>query len=46
VAVVGDSFQFYSQGDPVGDPVSLLVAEIDGGSPFATDIAFYDGGTV
>lgn len=44
VAVVGDSFQFLSDGQPVGDPVSLLIAELDGGSPSSTSIQSIDGG--
>lgn len=44
VAVQGDSFQFLSDGQPVGDPVSLLIADLDGGSPSSTSIQSIDGG--
>lgn len=46
VAVVGDAFQFLSDGQPVGDPVSLLIAELDGGSPSSTSLQSIDGGTL
>lgn len=40
------SFQFTAQGSNVGDPVSLLVVGIDGGSPTATTVGTIDGGTL
>lgn len=46
VAVVNDSFQFYSGQTAIGSPVSFLVSELDGGSPSTTDITFIDGGTL
>lgn len=46
VTVVGDSFQFYSEGQAIGDPVSLLIARVDGGSPVSTSLGSIDGGTI
>jgi hypothetical protein len=46
VTVVGDAFQLYSGDDPVGDPVSLLIAVVDGGSPSTTSEGYIDGGTL
>jgi len=43
---VDDSVQFYSGATTVGGPVSLVLAEIDGGTPTATSEGFIDGGTV
>lgn len=46
VALVGDAFQFYSETVPIGDPISLLVAALDGGSPTSTGNGLVDGGTI
>lgn len=46
VYVAGTNFQFTSGGVDVGDPVSLLVAALDGGSPTGTNSGYIDGGTI
>lgn len=46
VALVGDAFQFYSETVPIGNPISLLVAALDGGSPTSTSNGLVDGGTI
>ena len=46
VALVGNSFQFYSETVPIGAPISLLVAALDGGSPTSTSNGLVDGGTI
>ena len=46
VSLVGDAFQFYSENVPIGSPISLLVAAIDGGSPTSTSTGLVDGGTI
>lgn len=43
---VGDTFQFTSGGTNVGDPVSLIVEVLDGGSPSTTAESSIDGGTL
>ena len=46
VTLSGDSFQFTAQGSNVGDPISLLIASLDGGSPSSTSAGYVDGGTL
>lgn len=46
VTLQDTEFQFTSGGTPIGDPISLLVASLDGGSPTATSAGYIDGGTV
>jgi hypothetical protein len=46
VAVENDSLQFYNGTTPVGSPISLLVAAVDGGSPSTVTGAFIDGGLI
>lgn len=46
VTLQDTDFQFTSGGTPIGDPISLLVATLDGGSPTATSAGYIDGGTV
>lgn len=46
VTLQNTEFQFTSGGTPIGDPISLLVATLDGGSPTATSAGYVDGGTV
>ena len=49
VEVLGDTLQFYSGTEPVGDPVTLALTVIDGGTPAtavtASQTAFIEGGT-
>lgn len=46
VVLVGTAFQFYSGPTAIGDPISLLIANIDGGTPSSTSTGFVDGGTL
>lgn len=46
VTLQDTNFQFTSGGTPIGDPISLLVATLDGGSPTSTSAGYIDGGTV
>lgn len=44
VQVMNDTFQLYSGGTPVGDPISLLVSSVDGGTPTTVTESYIDGG--
>ena len=46
VTLQDTEFQFTSGGVAIGDPISLLVATLDGGSPTSTSSGYIDGGTV
>lgn len=46
VTLQNTDFQFTSGGTPIGSPISLLVATLDGGSPTSTSAGYIDGGTV
>lgn len=44
VQVSDDAFQLLSGETPVGDPISLLVSNADGGTPYTTSLLRIDGG--
>lgn len=46
VVLTGTAFQFYSGATAIGDPVSLLIANLDGGTPSSTTGGYVDGGTL
>lgn len=46
VEVLDDSLQFYAGTTPVGDPISLLISALDGGTPSTVTDARVDGGTL
>lgn len=46
VQVTSESFQLFSGGTPVGDPISLLLGGVDGGTPTAVTSVLVDGGIV
>lgn len=46
ISVVGDSFQFFSGTTAIGDPISLALESVDGGTPSTTTGSYIDGGTL
>ena len=46
VSVGAESFQFYNGTTPVGDPISLLLSALDGGTPSTVTASRVDGGTL